>query len=90
MRGESWTDAKVGFCFFDFSRQLPTKGPEDAVHSRHSCGHEDDDVVGMGLSPGWGTHTHGSCQARALTSQTSPTGRTGFRLKPTGAAGSVR
>jgi Lysyl oxidase len=54
VRGESWTDAKVGFCFFDFSRQLATKGPEEAVHSRHSCGHEDDDVVGMGLSPGWG------------------------------------
>jgi Lysyl oxidase len=54
VRGESWTDAKVGFCFFDFSRQLATKGPDDAVHSRHSCGHEDDDVVGMGLSPGWG------------------------------------
>jgi hypothetical protein len=52
--GESWNDAKVGFCFFDFSRQLATKGPEKAVHSRHSCGHEDDEVVGMGLSPGWG------------------------------------
>jgi hypothetical protein len=54
VRGESWTDAKVGFCFFDHSRQLATKGPDEAVHSRHSCGHEDDDVVGMGLSPGWG------------------------------------
>jgi hypothetical protein len=54
VRGKSWTDAKVGFCFFDYSRQLAETGPEDAVHSRHSCGHEDDDVVGMGLSPGWG------------------------------------
>jgi hypothetical protein len=54
VRGKMWTDAKVGFCFFDFSRQIATKGPEEAVHSRHSCGHEDDDAVGMGLSPGWG------------------------------------
>lgn len=52
--GKSWIDSKVGFCFFDYSRQLATKGPDDAVHSRHSCGHEDDEVVGMGLSPGWG------------------------------------
>ena len=54
VRGQSWTDAKVGFCFFDYSRQLAAKGPEDAAHSRESCGDEDDDVVGMGLSPGWG------------------------------------
>lgn len=52
--GLSWSDAKVGFCFFDYSRQLRKKGPDEAVHSRHSCGHEDDDLIGMGLSPGWG------------------------------------
>jgi hypothetical protein len=54
VKGESWTDSKIGFCFFDYSRQLKRKGPEKAVHSRHACGHEDDDLVGMGLSPGWG------------------------------------
>lgn len=52
--GLSWSDAKVGFCFFDYSKQLRKKGPAEAVHSRHTCGHEDDDLIGMGLSPGWG------------------------------------
>ena len=52
--GKSWPDSKVGFCFFDFSRHLAMKGPDEAVHSRHSCGHEEDTVVGMGLSSGWG------------------------------------
>jgi hypothetical protein len=54
-KGKSWTDSKVGFCFFDSDRELVTKGPESAAHSRDSCGHsEEDHVVGMGLSPGWG------------------------------------
>jgi hypothetical protein len=46
------SDTKVGFCFFDHTHQLE-RGPDEAVYSRHSCGHEDDDVVAMGLSPGW-------------------------------------
>jgi hypothetical protein len=51
--GESWNDAKIGFCFYDDSRALAKKGPNEPVHSHRSCGKEDDDVVAMGLSPGW-------------------------------------
>jgi hypothetical protein len=45
-------DTKIGFCFYDHTRVLE-RGPEEAVFSSHTCGHEDDTVVGMGLSPGW-------------------------------------
>jgi hypothetical protein len=46
-------DAKIGFCFFDYSR-LITIGPRDAVFSRNTCGDAQDDMsVGMGLSQGW-------------------------------------
>jgi Lysyl oxidase len=45
-------DAKVGFCFFDYEHRLRF-GPEKAAHHRQTCGHKDDNVVGMGLSPGW-------------------------------------
>ncbi len=48
-----WPDAKVGFCFYDYSRQLAT-GPVEAAYSRRSCGDENDTAVGMGLSLGWG------------------------------------
>ena len=51
-RTEGRADAKVGFCFYDFSRQLET-GPIQAVYSRISCGKEDDKAIGMGLSHGW-------------------------------------
>jgi hypothetical protein len=51
-RAEGRADAKVGFCFYDFSRQLET-GPIQAVYSRISCGDEDDKAIGMGLSHGW-------------------------------------
>jgi hypothetical protein len=45
-------DTKIGFCFYDFTRLLEN-GPEEAVYSRESCGHEDDTKIGMGLSIGW-------------------------------------
>ena len=51
--GSEWPDAKVGFCFYDFSLWLDT-GPTDNVYSHESCGERDDDEVGMGLSVGWG------------------------------------
>lgn len=46
-------DTKIGFCFFDFHRELD-RGPEERVHNRHSCGKIGDREVRMGLSPGWG------------------------------------
>jgi hypothetical protein len=49
---KSRIDTKIGFCFYDHSHQL-TRGPEKAVYSSHTCGHEDDTLLGMGLSPGW-------------------------------------
>lgn len=45
-------DTKIGFCFYDFEHELD-RGQERAVYSSHSCGHEDDTELGMGLSPGW-------------------------------------
>lgn len=46
------TDAKVGFCFFDSHHTLD-RGPEKHQFDSHGCGHEDDDELSMGLSPGW-------------------------------------
>jgi hypothetical protein len=45
-------DTKVGFCFYDHTHELD-RGPDEAIYSAHSCGHEDDTVFGVGLSPGW-------------------------------------
>jgi hypothetical protein len=47
-----WVDAKVGFCFYDFSPQLHD-AVHEAVYARQSCGREDHDAIGMGLSRGW-------------------------------------
>jgi hypothetical protein len=53
----AWTkkraDAKIGFCFYDFSKQL-VRGPDKARFRHQSCGKRTDDVIGMGLSVGWG------------------------------------
>lgn len=48
------TDAKVGFCIFDFGRELEGKGPDEAVFDRNGCRPEDAVSLTMGLSPGWG------------------------------------
>lgn len=45
-------DHKVGFCFYDHTRVLDN-GPEEGVYSVHSCGHEDDEAIRMGMSAGW-------------------------------------
>lgn len=46
------TDSKIGFCFYDHTHELG-RGPEEDVYSADTCGEEDDDLLGMGLSPGW-------------------------------------
>lgn len=46
-------DAKVGFCFYDFSQQYEY-GPGDAVYLVEGCGEQDDTALRMGLSRGWG------------------------------------
>ncbi|TDD98944.1 lysyl oxidase family protein [Jiangella asiatica] len=48
------TDAKVGFCIYDFGRELDDLGPDDAVFNRDGCQPEDALTLTMGLSPGWG------------------------------------
>jgi hypothetical protein len=48
------TDTKIGFCFYDSLNSLDGMGPDAAVWSRESCGHEDDAALRMGLSTGWG------------------------------------
>ncbi|RIQ13679.1 hypothetical protein DY240_25515 [Jiangella rhizosphaerae] len=48
------TDTKVGFCIYDFGRELDGVGPDDAVFGREGCQPEDALSLTMGLSPGWG------------------------------------
>lgn len=50
---EIGVDTKIGFCFFDHTDVLH-KGPEEGIYDVHDCGHETDDSVRMGMSPGWG------------------------------------
>jgi hypothetical protein len=45
-------DSKVGFCFYDHTHEF-ARGPADPRYSAKSCGKEDSEAVGMGLSPGW-------------------------------------
>jgi hypothetical protein len=45
-------DTKIGFCFYDHTRELD-RGPEKAVYSSKTCGAENSTLIGMGLSPGW-------------------------------------
>lgn len=74
---EELVDSKVGFCFYDFSRWLES-GPVEAVYSHESCGDEEDDELGMGLSVGWGdTYNYGLPGQRIDVSEV-PDGR--YRL----------
>ena len=52
MKGRSWVDSKVGFCFYDFIRHKPS-GPKEAEYHSSSCGSEGSRRIGMGLSIGW-------------------------------------
>jgi hypothetical protein len=55
---EAQVDTKVGFCFYDSGRQLERIGPDEAVYSHETCGHEDDTEFAVGLSIGWGDTYH--------------------------------
>lgn len=46
------TDSKIGFCFYDHTHEF-ARGPEEDVYSAETCGEEDDELIGMGLSPAW-------------------------------------
>jgi hypothetical protein len=75
--GQEWPDAKIGFCFYDFSQWLYT-GPSDNVYSHRSCGKLDDDEVGMGLSVGWGDTYPGGLRGQFVDVTDVPDGR--YRL----------
>ncbi|HXF97741.1 MAG TPA: lysyl oxidase family protein [Gaiellaceae bacterium] len=71
------TDAKIGFCFYDHTHEL-SRGPKEAVYSVHTCGHEDDTLVGMGLSPGWNDTYRQSLPGQSIEVTGLPDGR--YRL----------
>jgi hypothetical protein len=50
--GEGWSDTKVGFCYYDYTR-LVDDAVQEPVYLRLGCGSEDDTEIGMGLSWGW-------------------------------------
>jgi hypothetical protein len=50
--GRARIDSKIGFCFYDHTRELD-RGPDERAYSASGCGHEGAAVVGMGLSIGW-------------------------------------
>jgi hypothetical protein len=76
--GESLaTDAKIGFCFYDHTHELP-RGPEGAVYSVHTCGHEGDLLLGMGLSPGWNDTYRQSLPGQSIEVTGLPDGK--YRL----------
>lgn len=53
LAGVGRADAKIGFCFYDYERELE-RGPKKAQYARQSCGKQDDSRIAMGLSIGWG------------------------------------
>lgn len=71
------TDAKIGFCFYDHTHELP-RGPAQAAYSAHTCGHEDDLLLGMGLSPGWNDTYRQTLPGQSLEVTGLPDGR--YRL----------
>lgn len=71
------TDAKIGFCFYDHTHELE-RGPEEAVYSSHTCGHEQDTLVGMGLSPGWNDTYRQALPGQSIEVTGLPDGR--YRL----------
>lgn len=71
------TDTKVGFCFYDHTRELE-RGPKKAVFSAHSCGEEDDTIIGVGLSPGWNDTYRQSLPGQSIDVAGLPDGR--YRL----------
>lgn len=71
------TDSKIGFCFYDHTHEL-ARGPEEAVFSAHTCGHEDDTLLGMGLSPGWNDTYRQALPGQSIEVTGLPDGR--YRL----------
>ena len=51
-RHEGLADAKIGFCYYDYTR-LADDAVQDAVYPPLGCGKQSDTAVGMGLSYGW-------------------------------------
>jgi hypothetical protein len=76
-KGPGRTDAKVGFCFYDHTHELD-RGPTEPVFSAHSCGHEDDTLIGVGLSPGWNDTYRQSLPGQSIDVSGLPDGK--YRL----------
>lgn len=70
-------DSKIGFCFYDHTRELD-RGPEEPVYSAHSCGHENDTFIGVGLSPGWNDTYRQSLPGQSIDVTGLPDGK--YRL----------
>jgi len=71
------TDTKIGFCFYDHTHELD-RGPEEAVYSVHSCGHEGDTLIGVGLSVGWNDTYRQSLPGQSIDVTGLPDGK--YRL----------
>ena len=71
------TDTKVGFCFYDHTHELK-RGHEKPVYSVHSCGEEDDTLIGVGLSVGWNDTYRQSLPGQSIDVSGLPDGR--YRL----------
>ena len=52
VEGEGWSDTKIGFCYYDYTRLLDD-APQNAVYSSLGCGEMEDTAIGVGLSVGW-------------------------------------
>jgi hypothetical protein len=75
--GPSRADTKVGFCFYDHTREFD-RGPAEPVFSAHSCGHKDDTLIGVGLSPGWNDTYRQSLPGQSIDVSGLPDGK--YRL----------
>jgi len=74
---EGLTDTKIGFCFYDHTHELD-RGPEKPVYSAHSCGEEDDTLIGVGMSPGWNDTYLQSLPGQSINIHDLPAGK--YRL----------
>ena len=70
-------DAKVGFCFYDHTHEVP-RGLAEPRYSAKSCGKRDTTVVGMGLSPAWNDTYRMGLPGQAIDVTDLPDGR--YRL----------
>jgi hypothetical protein len=77
LKSPSRTDSKAGFCFYDHTHEL-ARGPAEPVFSAHSCGHKDDTIIGVGLSPGWNDTYRQSLPGQSIDVSGLPDGK--YRL----------